>query len=45
MAVWLGQLGLGYGLALTYLAQALGAEGDVASRVDMVMRKVSVEPS
>ena len=33
LAVWLGRLGLGYGLALAFLAQVLGAEGNVASRV------------
>ena len=33
LAVWLGFLGLGYGLALTYLAQVLGAEGEVISRI------------
>ena len=38
-AVWLGRLGVGYGLALTALAQVLGAEGDVASRVALVMRR------
>ena len=37
MAVWLGRLGLGYGLALTYLAQVLGTEGDIVSRVAAVM--------
>ena len=33
LALWLGQLGLGYGIALGYLAQVLGAEGDVGLRV------------
>ena len=33
LAVWLGRLGLGCGLAVAYLAQVLGAEGDVGSRV------------
>ena len=39
LAVWLGLLGVGYGLALTALAQVLGAEGDVAYRVALVMRR------
>ena len=39
VAVWLGRLGLGYGLALTYLAKVLGTEGDINSRVAEVMRK------
>ena len=33
LAVWLGHLGLGYGLALAYLAQVLSAKGDVVSRI------------
>ena len=33
LAVWLGYLVCGYGLALTYLAQFLGAEGKVISRI------------
>ena len=45
LAVWLGRLGLGYGLALPYLAQVLGAEGDVISRVAVVLRRASVEPA
>ena len=40
MAVWLGRLGL----ALTYLAQVLRTEGDIVSRVAVVMRRFSVEP-
>ena len=36
-AVWLGRLGLGYGTALVYLAQVLGAEGDVESRVAVAL--------
>lgn len=33
LALWLGYLGLGYGLALAYLAEVLGAEGDVVSHL------------
>lgn len=34
LAIWLSQLGLGYGLALNYLAEVLGAKEDIASRVN-----------
>ena len=37
LTVWLGILGLGYGLAIAYLAQVLGAEGDVVSRVTSLL--------
>ena len=37
MAMWLGKLGVGYGMALAYLAQHLGTHGDIASRVATVM--------
>lgn len=33
LAVWLGRLGCGYGLALAYLARVLGAEADIDSRL------------
>ena len=33
LAVWLGRLGCGYGLALAYLARVLGTEGDIDSRL------------
>ena len=45
LALWLGQLGLGYGIALAYLAQVLGAEGDVVSRVADAMSGISERPS
>ena len=45
LALWLGQLGLGYGFALAYLAQVLGAEADVASRVAEAMHGISERPS
>ena len=32
-AIWLGKLGIGYGLALVYLAQILGAEADIDARL------------
>ena len=40
LAVWLGRLGCGYGLALTYLARVLGAEGDIASRLKAVLSDI-----
>ena len=45
LAVWLLGLGLGYGFALGYLAEVLGAERDVASRVTAALRRVRVESS
>jgi hypothetical protein len=45
LALWLGRLGLGYALALTHLAEVLGAEGDVAARVAAVLSSASKEPS
>lgn len=40
LTVWLGDLGLGYGLALAHLAEVLGAEEDVVSRVTAVLQMV-----
>ncbi|MDE0132992.1 MAG: hypothetical protein OXN79_11645 [bacterium] len=37
LALWLGQLGCAYGLALGYLAQVLGAEGDIDSRLGAIL--------
>ena len=45
LAVWLGYLGLGYGLALVYLAEVLGCEGDVSSRVTAALHSFVEEPS
>ena len=45
LAVWLCRLGLGYGLALGYLAEVLGAEEDVVSRVTVALRMAIEEPS
>ena len=45
LALWLGQLGFGYGIALACLAQVLGAEGDVASRVAVAMSGIAARPS
>ena len=39
-AVWLGELGVGYGLALVFLAHVLGAGGDINARVATVLREV-----
>ena len=37
LAVWLGRLGCGYGLALGYLARVLSTEGDIDSRLEEVL--------
>ena len=37
LALWLGRLGCGYGLALAHLAQVLGTEGDIESRLTAVL--------
>ena len=37
LAIWLGHLGCGYGLALSYLARLLGSEGEFDSRLASVM--------
>ena len=42
LAVWLGRLGCGYGLALAYLARVLGTEGDIDSRFTAVLRTARV---
>ena len=43
--VWLGRLGLGHGLAVAYLAQVLGAEGDFEPRVAAALGRVLEGPS
>ena len=40
LAVWLGRLGCGYGLALAYLARVLGTAGDIDSRLESVLRNM-----
>ena len=40
LAVWLGRLGCGYGLALGYLARVLRTEGDIDSRLNAVLADV-----
>lgn len=37
VAVWLGRLGCGYGLALDYLARVLGTENDITSRLESAL--------
>lgn len=37
LAVWLGRLGCGYGLALGYLVRVLGTDGDIDSRLESAM--------
>ena len=45
LAVWLCGLGLGYGSALVYLAEVLGAKGDVESLVSEALSGVIESPS
>ena len=40
LAVWLGRLGCGYGLALAYLARVLDVEGNIDSRLESVLAEV-----
>ena len=44
LAVWLGYLGVGYGLALTHLSQILGGEGDSISQVTKVLEMFGERP-
>ena len=44
LAVWLGHLGLGYGLALVYLSHVLGGEEDVMSRVTELLHMFGEQP-
>ena len=37
LAVWIGRLGCGYGLALGYLARVLGVRGEIDSRLESAM--------
>ena len=43
LAVWLGNLGLGYGLALICLSQKIGTEEDITSRVTEAFHMFSKE--
>lgn len=43
LAVWLVGLGLGYGLALAYLAEVLGADNEVVTRVTTAVRAFAEE--
>ena len=42
LALWLGRLGLGYGIALSQLAKILGRETDVDSRLEAAMRQWAI---
>lgn len=44
-AVWLGKLGVGYGLTLGFLAQVLGAEGDIDARLAAVLSTGLANPA
>ena len=43
LAIWLGKLGIGYGLALVHISQMLGGEEDIMSRVTGVVQKSNWE--
>lgn len=45
LAVWLGRLGLGYGLTLPFLGQVLGTERDINARLAAVLRDGAADPS
>ena len=45
LAVWLGHLGIGYGLALVHLSQTLGVGEDITSRVTAAIHMFTQEPS
>ena len=40
LAVWLGRLGCGYGLALSHLARVLGADRNIESRLSAALSAV-----
>jgi len=42
LALWLGRLGLGYGIALTQLAKIMGRETDVDSRLEAAIRQCAI---
>ena len=44
LALWLGYLGLGYGLALWYLAAVRGVDGEVDSRLEAAVTRGSGQP-
>ncbi|MDE0004716.1 MAG: hypothetical protein OXQ29_18650 [Rhodospirillaceae bacterium] len=37
LAIWLGRLGCGYGLALGYLVRVLGTKDDIDSRLKLAL--------
>ena len=39
LVVWLGHLGLGYGLALSYLVETLHAESDIDSQITAILAR------
>ena len=44
LVLWLGFLGLGYGMALAYLAEVLGVRGKVVSRLETAIAHGLDEP-
>lgn len=45
LAIWLGNLGIGYGLALVHLSQTMGVEQDIMARVTAAMHMFTEELS
>lgn len=43
LACWLGNLGCGYGVALAYLAEVLGTEGDIVGRLKSAWKQVPLD--
>ncbi|MCY4375890.1 MAG: hypothetical protein OXC31_19210, partial [Spirochaetaceae bacterium] len=39
LVVWLGRLGLGYGLAIGYLAEVMNVDGDLDSQVTELLER------
>ena len=44
LACWLCELGCGYGVALSYLAEVLGAEADVSDRLISAVQRMPLDP-
>ena len=44
LACWLGKLGLGYGVALAYLAEVLGTGTDVNARLTSAFQRMPLDP-
>ena len=45
LAIWLGYLGIGYGLAIVHLAQVLGTGENIESRVTSMLHRLPQSPT